>query len=353
VGGDKVDTYPGWHLVIGFEGTKPSAELLSFIREEKIGGIVLFRRNWESLGQFKYLISKLTEAGEGELFVCIDHEGGRVHRLSKPFTHFPPQAVLAGAEDGTVFNIGKAMAAELSAVGINVNFAPVLDIATNPFNPVIGDRAFGPDPEKVSNLGILMIQGMLEGNVMPCGKHFPGHGDTNLDSHLSLPVLPHTKKRLEACELLPFRKAIAADVPSIMTAHILVPNIDSLWPASISRSITYGLLRRQMNFEGLIFTDDLLMKGISSQMTYEEAASRALNAGADIILICNDISVQRSVLDSIKKAMDRGTLIDLSESRMRIRRAKGRFCSASLNHPPLSVIGCKEHAFLVKKLTAV
>lgn len=346
-------SYPGCHLVIGFEGKKPSGELLSFIREERIGGVVLFKRNWESLGQFRDLISRLKEAGEGEFFVCIDHEGGRVNRLSKPFTHFPPQSALAGAENGDVFNVGKAMAAELSAAGINVNFSPVLDVATNPFNPVIGDRAFGPDPEKVSNLGILMIQGMLEGNVMPCGKHFPGHGDTNLDSHLSLPVLPHTKRRLEVCELLPFRKAIAAGVPSIMTAHILAPNIDPEWPASISRIITNGILRRQMDFDGLIFTDDLLMKGITSQMTCEEAACRALNAGADIILICNDISLQKKALDSMKRAMDSGALIDLSESRTRIKRAKQRFCDNSINYPPASVIGCKEHAFLAKKLAAI
>lgn len=345
-----MDTYPGQHFVIGFEGKKPSSELLSFISEEKIGGVVLFKRNWESVDQFKDLISKIQEAGDGGLFVCIDHEGGRVVRLSKPFTHFPPQAKLACAENGDVFNVGKAMAAELSAVGINVNFSPVLDVATNPFNPVIGDRAFGPDPEKVSNLGILMIQGMLDGNVMPCGKHFPGHGDTNLDSHLSLPVLPHTRRRLDVCELLPFRKAIAAGVPSIMTAHILVPNIDPLWPASISRTITDGLLRRQMNFGGLIFTDDLLMKGITSQMTCEEAACRALGAGADMILICNDISLQRRTLDAVKKAMNSGTLIDLSESRTRIKRSKERFLNSSINHPPLSLIGSKEHTLLAKKI---
>jgi len=305
------------------------------------------------LKQLRYLISKLNEAGDGELFICIDHEGGRVFRLFKPFTHFPSQATMATAGDSIVFKVGQAMAGELRAAGFNVNFSPVLDVATNPFNPVIGDRSFSHDAEKVSNLGILLIQGMLEQNVMPCGKHFPGHGDTNLDSHLSLPILPHTKRRLEICELLPFKKAIAAGIPSIMTAHILVPNIDPRWPASISRSITHGILRRQLQFNGLVFIDDLLMKGISSQLTYEDAACQALNAGADIILICNDISIQKRVIDSLKKAADLGKLIELSDSQMRIKQAKRRFCSPSIGLPPLSIIGSKAHETLKRKIGAI
>lgn len=336
----------GQHMIIGFEGTKPSDDLLDFIREEKIGGVILFERNWKSLKQLSYLIKKLQEAGEGKLFIGVDQEGGRVVRFPRPFTHFPSMAKLALMGEATAYKVAVAMGQELSAVGVNVNFAPVLDVATNTFNPVIGDRSFGSDPEIVSSFGALMIQGLLDANVMPCGKHFPGHGDTNIDSHLALPVLPHTRHRLDVCELVPFKKAIAAGVPAIMTAHILVPNLDSKWPASISRKITRGILRQELNFEGLTITDDLLMGGITSQMTLEYAALKSLKSGADMFLVSNNMTAQKKIVDALKRALDKGEIDNNIRSLKRISRLKDQFMDTSIERPSIKIIGCSDHHYL-------
>jgi len=314
----------GQLMIIGFEGTKASDELLSFIRDEGIGGVILFKRNYESARQLKNLISELQEAGEGKLFVSIDHEGGRVMRLNKPFTHFGAAARVAEQGAQAVYEVGFAMAKELSDVGINLDFAPVLDVATNIFNTVIGDRSYGGDPAIAAELAIQMMKGLMDGGVIACGKHFPGHGDTDIDSHLALPVLPHTKRRLDICELVPFKAAIAAGVPMMMTAHILIPSLDANWPASISRCIVHELLRRDLGFEGVIITDDLRMKGISNFLSIPDAACRAIEAGHDMIMICRDLDLEKQVLDHLKKVSDDGKLIDLEKRFKRIDDLKAR-----------------------------
>jgi len=316
----------GQLMIIGFEGAKASDELLSFIRDEGIGGVILFKRNFESKKQLKRLIQELQEAGEGRLFVSIDHEGGRVMRLHEPFTHFP--AAMRVAEKGAkaIYEVGKTMAIELSQVGFNLNYAPVLDVATNAFNTVIGDRSFGSDPVFVAEIGIQMMRGLMEGGIIACGKHFPGHGDTDLDSHLSLPVLNHTRQRMNVCELHPFKVAIAAGIPMIMTAHVLIPNLDPKWPASISRRITDELLRRELGFEGVIVTDDILMKGIANLLPVPEAACHAIEAGADIIMLCKGgIELQRQALNAVRKCHDDGKLAGIEERLGRINSLKDRF----------------------------
>ena len=313
----------GQLIIIGFEGTNAMPELLDFIREEGIGGVILFKRNYESVKQLKKLIAGLKDAADGKLIVSIDHEGGRVMRLDAPFTHFPAAAKVAQGGTRAVYDVGLKMGRELSGVGINLNFAPVLDVATNAFNNVIGDRSFGSDPLHVAELGVEFMRGLWEAGVIPCGKHFPGHGDTDLDSHLSLPLVSHTKRRFDVCEFHPFRVAIAAKVPMIMTAHLLAPNLDPRWPASISKRITSEILRKELAFKGVIITDDLRMKGISNLMPIPDAALKALEAGHDMLMVCRNMEIQKKVLDNIKKAADGGLIPDLEKRLARIASLKG------------------------------
>jgi beta-N-acetylhexosaminidase len=312
----------GQLMIVGFEGTKATGDIISFIRDEAIGGVILFKRNYESLRQLKRLTGELQDAAEGRLIISVDHEGGRVMRFGPPFTQFPAAARVAEMGLEAVHEVGLKMGRELSDAGINLDFAPVLDVATNAFNTVIGDRAFGGDPLAVADHAIQMMKGLWEAGVVPCGKHVPGHGDTDLDSHLSLPVIPHTKRRLELCELHPFRVAIAAGIPMIMTAHLLVPNLDSNWPASVSRRITTELLRKELGFKGVIITDDLRMKGITNLMPVPDAAVKAMEAGHDMVMICRDFELQRRTLDALKRAADEGRISDIETRLNRIKKLK-------------------------------
>ncbi|MFH1873962.1 MAG: beta-N-acetylhexosaminidase [Pseudomonadota bacterium] len=349
----------GQLLIIGIPDTKPSNLLLGFIRKEKIGGVILFKRNFESVKQLDYLIQKLQEAGEGKLFIGVDQEGGRVMRLSEPFTQFSsmkeiasrhcerseaiPSRYVLPEQSQRVYDVATALALELSAVGINLNFAPVLDVATNGFNQVIGDRAFSHEPKIVAELGVQFMKGLTENGVMACGKHFPGHGDTDLDSHLALPVMPHTRKRLDACELIPFRQAVAANFPALMTAHILLPNLDPDFPASTSKLITKKILRDEFGFQGLIMSDDLLMKGITSQMSIEDAALKSLQSEHDMVLICDNFEAQCRTVERLKDALDNQELTKVEEKIARINRFASQYCQPPKPLPPLKVIGCKEH----------
>ena len=190
--------------------------------------------------------------------VAIDHEGGRVLRLGEPFTQFPPAAVVGRTRNPDLaYRVGHAMGVELASVGIDLSFAPVLDVHSNPANPVIGDRAFGSDPALVSEMGIALMRGLHDGGVLSCGKHFPGHGDTEKDSHLELPVVRRSRAELEQTELVPFRAAIAAGVPMLMSAHVLYPALDPEHPATLSRAILTDLLRGELHFDGVVASDDL------------------------------------------------------------------------------------------------
>lgn len=312
----------GQLLIAGFEGTKADDGLLSFVRSENIGGVILFKRNYSSPRQLKRLIADLQDAAGGELIVSIDHEGGRVMRLSAPFTHFPPARKVAEGGADAVYEAGRKMGEELSKAGINLDFAPVLDVVTNAFNEVIGDRAFGSEPTMVAEMGVQMMRGLWDAGIVPCGKHFPGHGDTDLDSHLSLPVSNHTIRRIEACELHPFRVAIAAKIPMLMTAHLLIPNLDPKWPASVSKRITHELLRKELGFDGVIITDDLRMKGIADLMPVPDAAMKAFEAGHDMVMVCRDQGLEMSVLDAMKRAYDEGRFPDLETRLDRVARLK-------------------------------
>ncbi len=260
----------GQLLIGSFHGSDIPVELRALAREFDLGGVTLFGRlgNIESPGQLAELSFDLRSLGaELPAWVGIDQEGGRVARLRSPFTEWPPMAVLGRSDDPSLAaKFANALAVELSAVGVSLDYAPVLDIHTNPKNPVIGDRALGETPDIVARLGRVIIEELQHAGVAACGKHFPGHGDTATDSHLELPVVEHPPERLREVEFVPFRAAIEANVAFIMTAHVLVASLDEQRPATLSRRIVTGILREEVGFGGVIVSDDLQMKAISARL---------------------------------------------------------------------------------------
>ncbi|HXQ23734.1 MAG TPA: beta-N-acetylhexosaminidase [Candidatus Acidoferrales bacterium] len=298
----------GQLLFVGIPGRTLDADTRRMLEQLRVGGIVLFRRNAGTPAEIAALTAEL-HALPSHPLIAIDHEGGRVMRLGEPFTKFPAAAVIGGCHDADLaYRVGTAMGVELASVGIDVNFAPVLDVHSNPANPVIGDRAFGSDPELVSQLGVAMMRGLLDGGIIPCGKHFPGHGVTEKDSHLELPVVRHTRAEIERTELPPFRAAIAADVPMLMTAHVLYPALDAERPATLSRLILTDLLRAELGFGGVVVSDDLEMRAIAGHQPIGDAAIVTLNAGVDVLLVCEHLSEAALACGAIEKAAGDGGL---------------------------------------------
>ena len=272
------------------------------------GGVVLFRRNVGTPAEIAALTAQLHTLPSRPL-VAIDHEGGRVMRLGPPFTQFPPAATFGATGDpAEAYRAGHTMGVELAGVGIDVNFAPVLDVHSNPANPIIGDRAFGSDPARVAEMGCALLQGLRDAGVIPCGKHFPGHGDTERDSHLELPVVRRSRDEIERTELPPFRAAIAAGVPMLMTAHVVYPALDPAAPATLSPAILRGLLRDELGFAGVIASDDLEMGAIAAHQSVGDAAVAALQAGADALLVCQELHQATAAAAAIAQALDRGIL---------------------------------------------
>lgn len=355
----------GQLLIGSLPGTSIPPELRSLAREFSLGGVILFARNIEAPEQVAELSHDLqTLATELPLWVSVDQEGGRVARLKAPFTEWPPMAVLGRSGDaGLASRFAAALAAELREVGITLDYAPVLDIHTNPKNPVIGDRALGEDADTVARLGAAIVRGLQENGVAACGKHFPGHGDTSTDSHVELPIVEHPPDRIRRVECVPFRAAIEAGVAFIMTAHVLVPSIDEEKPATLSRRIVYDLLRDELGFAGVILSDDLEMKALAATYTVADAAVQAIAAGCDGVLVCRaqaedrsrDIDVQAEVLEALVHAVEDGRIpyTRLDDALARQRRAKERFLAAAVAagwRPLRQVIGCDEHADIAEAM---
>jgi beta-N-acetylhexosaminidase len=284
----------GQTLMIGFEGLSVTAELRDMIEHYHIGGVILFARNIASPNQVAKLTADLQalarESGLAPLLIAIDQEGGRVARLTEQtgFVEFPSAMAVAATNDvRNAGRIAQALAVELRAVGINVDFAPVLDVNNNPSNPVIGTRSFGCDPRRVAACGVAFIEAMQAEGVLSFGKHFPGYGDISVDPHLALPTIPHDLSHLEAMEFIPFRAAMTAHVAGIMSAHAIFPALDPTpgRPATISLAVLTGLLRDTMVYKGLLVTDSLEMGAlVEAGYTPPHAALAACMAGSDILL---------------------------------------------------------------------
>ena len=321
----------GQLIMVGFEGTQANEAIEAHIRERYVGGIVLFSRNIQSPKQTAELANQLQRLAESTahripLFIGIDQEGGWVIRLKEGATVLPGNMAL-GATGSTELaeRAGEITAAELAAVGVNFNFAPVMDVNNNPRNPVIGRRSFGGSPELVSRLGAAYIRGLQRNGVLGTAKHFPGHGDTTVDSHFDLPTVNHDLDRIHALELQPFRAAIDADVAAIMTAHIVYPAFDADRPATLSPSILTDVLRKELGFDGLLVTDDMEMKAIDDRYRSGEAAVMAIEAGADIVMVLWTPTKQNEVFDALLSAVKSGRISQarLDQSVERILKSKG------------------------------
>jgi beta-N-acetylhexosaminidase len=351
----------GQLLIGSFAGTTITPEIRSLAREFSLGGVTLFSRNIEAPEQVAELSIDLQKLAAGlPLWVAIDQEGGRVARLRKPFTEWPPMAVLG--RSGSVElarRFAAALAAELRAVGVTLDYAPVLDIHTNPRNPVIGDRALADSAELVGRLGAAIVRGLQDDGVAACGKHFPGHGDTSVDSHLDLPLVEHPPDRIRRVECLPFRDAIDAGVAFIMTAHVLVPALDEERPATLSPKIVQAILRDELDFGGVILSDDLEMKAIARSSAVPEAAVQAIAAGCDGVLICSgDADVQAATLEALVHAVEDGRIsfTRMEDALKRLRLAKERFLAAPVASPDRSpqlqhVVGCDAHQRIAEEMS--
>jgi len=340
-------------------------ELRSLAREFDLGGVILFSRNIEAPEQVAELAAESEALGRtSPAWVSVDQEGGRVARLKEPFTKWPPMATLgrAGSEgEALAERFAQALAEELRAVGITLDYAPVLDIHTNPKNPVIGDRALAERADDVARLGRVIIKALQESGVAACGKHFPGHGDTSTDSHFELPLIEHAPDRLRAIEFEPFRAAVAEQVAFIMTAHVLVPSLDEERPSTLSPRVVQALLREELGFEGVILSDDLEMKAVSARYPVPESAVEAIRAGCDGILICSgDLDLQARTLEVLVKAVESGTITAArcDDAFMRLRRAKERFLIGERPGPARrirdlrQVLGREEHQLVAAEMAA-
>ncbi len=347
----------GQLLMVGFDGSTPSKEVESLIKKNHVGGVILFSRNLKTPLQCAKLTQSLQALSkESPLLIGIDQEGGRVSRLPKPFIQFPSARTFGQANNiQRTYDAAEALAKELTAVGINLNFAPVLDIDTNPNNPIIGDRAFGASPLLVSEHALALMSGLQDNHIIACGKHFPGHGDTNLDSHKTLPSVAHPISRLNDIELKPFIHLAKNGLLAIMTAHVLYSKIDALRPASLSKKIVTEILREAIGFSGVIISDDLEMKGITEKMSVAEAAVAAIVAGSDLLLVCQSYDEQMAALESLVHAVEKGHIsedrVDQSVRRLLALKEK-MHCRAK--KPTASeikkVVGCDRHHALMDAL---
>ncbi|MGE3707450.1 MAG: beta-N-acetylhexosaminidase [Vicinamibacterales bacterium] len=331
----------GQLLIAGFNGHEIPVELKALAREFGLGGVILFARNVaepEQVAGLSHEAARLTQ--DVPAWVSVDQEGGRVARLKAPFTEWPPMATLGRSGDtGLAARFARALAAEMRAVGVTLDYAPVLDIHTNPKNPVIGDRALAERADEVARLGRAIIEALQDEGVAACGKHFPGHGDTSTDSHLDLPLVEHPPERLRDVELVPFRAAIEAGVATMMTAHILMPALDERRPATLSRLIVHGLLRDTLGYQGVILSDDLEMKAIARTYQVPAAAVLAIEAGCDGVLVCSgDTETQAATLEALVHAVEDGRLplARVQDALQRMRRAKERFLPAAVSARPSS-----------------
>ncbi len=321
-----------------------------------VAGAILFKRNVAAgAGPVARLTDALKREAGRPFLVCVDQEGGRVARLrGEPFTALPPMRELgARGDEALAFAAGRVLAREVRAVGIDVDFAPVLDVDTNPANPVIGDRSLGRDAGEVGRLGVALARGIESEGVASCGKHFPGHGDTSQDSHLTLPTLPHAMGRLRDVELAPFAAYARAGLASIMTAHVVFEAVEPGVPATFSRRVLDGILRRELGFAGVIVSDDLEMKAIAERFSMEEAAVSSVAAGADLLLVCHRAERQQQVVDALaREAEGSGVFRErLAEAAGRVAALARRFASPPQGETGLRVLGGAEHRALAAGLT--
>ena len=368
--GMTVEEKVGQLLIAGIEGTSPGGDAATAIQEYHVGGVILFGRNVESAGQLAALTNGL-KALNGDyvpLFLAVDEEGGRVSRMPPEVRDLPAALTFGSIEDpearmDACFVLGQVLAAECGAFGFNLDFAPVMDIWSNPENTVIGDRAFGTDAAGVTGAANETALGILSGGVIPVAKHFPGHGDTLVDSHAGLPVVDKTLEELEELELQPFRQAVETtcvygtyggdtSIPAVMVAHILMTAIDPGRPASLSPAVVTGVLRENLGFDGVVFTDDLTMAAVSETYGMGEACVLAVEAGCDGLLVCHGADNLAQARTALLEAVADGRISQarLDESVTRILSLKESYglSSAPVEEPDVESLNQSIAALLAR-----
>ncbi|MDB4953095.1 MAG: glycoside hydrolase family 3 domain protein [Myxococcales bacterium] len=354
----------GQLLWVGFQGASLPPRLAAKLDAGCYGATVVSKRNLsaDELCDLDALVALNADlhrrAPDGTpALIAIDHEGGVVQRVRAPATVWPPMLGHDGlppGEDTVVAEqVGKAIGDELRALGIDINFAPVLDVHTNPANPIIGARAFGHDADTVARRALAFARGLDAGGILACGKHFPGHGDTEKDSHLELPRVGHDWERLDKIELEPFRQAAIAKLPMLMTAHVIFAALDTHRPATLSEQVVTGLLRGKLGYRGVIVSDDLDMRAIAGQMGADHAAVGAIRAGCDVLLLCNEPN-QELVEEGVIKAAEKDAELRrrIGESAARVRAMKLAHAANQAKHPAPSraVVGSLAHRRLADRL---
>lgn len=314
----------GQLLISGIKGTSLLPEEIEFIKNEKLGGIILFTHNFEDPAQLAELVNSIQKLrDEYPLFISVDQEGGRVMRFKKHFTQFPAMLDIASLDSPKLmFEVHQIIAKELSACGINMSYSPCCDILTNPDNKVIGDRAYGTDAESVEKYISAAIRGLQTSGLLSCAKHFPGHGSSSKDSHFDLPLVKTSLAELKSREVIPFIKASKSRVEFIMMAHLLVDALDDKLPTSLSPK-AYEFLRQETKFTKIVITDDMEMKAISDKYTIEEAAVMALAAGTDMLLY-RFMDDAKKALGAIREAVKKKSLKreDVVEKLLRVEKCK-------------------------------
>ena len=304
----------GQLFFIGLRGPTLTDAEAAFIVERDIGGVIYFARNVQSPEQVHALSASIQNLrhrtkSKQPFFIGVDQEGGRVARLRAPLTEWPPLAAVGRLDSTSVaFKVATVMAQELAAVGINLDFAPSVDVFTNPLNTVIGDRALSEDPERVAKLASALVRGFIKGGIIPCAKHFPGHGNTLVDSHLGLPIEDADLERLRAVELVPFRKVFRARLDLVMTAHIKFPKIDPEFPATLSKIFVQNILKDELRYRGLVITDDLGMGALAQSYPVTEIPVLALEAGCDLLCYCNEFENFGPAYDAVAAAVRGGRI---------------------------------------------
>ncbi|MEO6418665.1 MAG: beta-N-acetylhexosaminidase [Polyangiaceae bacterium] len=323
----------GQLIIGGFQGTALSPTYARALERGERGGAILFRRNLpQGLEALAHLNATIVAASRADLspLIGVDQEGGRVARIGLPALRVPPMQTLAKlGDEAFAERVATAMGTELATLGFTTSFAPVLDVHSHPNNPVIGDRSFGTNADVVARYGVAFCAGLRKAGVFACGKHFPGHGDTHVDSHFDLPVIDHDRARLDAIELVPFRAAALAGIESLMTAHVVVSKIDPEVPATLSRTICTELLRGELAFRGVLISDDLEMKAVADRYPVEESAVLAVAAGCDLLLICSDEALQTRAHEALVLRAEKD-----STFRMRCEEAFTRSLELRKRFPP-------------------
>lgn len=307
-----LDEKIGQLVISGFYGTTLDENILKLIKEDKISGVILFNRNVKNSSTLLSLNNSLKESNKNNklpLFISVDEEGGLVTRMPKDIKRLPTNKYIGSLNNNDLsYKVGEILGEQLSFFGFNMNFAPVLDINSNPNNPVIGDRSFSNNKDIVANLGASTMKGIQSKNIISVVKHFPGHGDTSVDSHINLPVVNYDINRLNSFEFVPFKTAIQNGADAVMVGHILLPKIDNKYHSSMSYEIVTNILRKDLGFNGLVISDDMTMGAITKNYSIEEAAVKSINSSVDLLLVCQKYENTENVLKALKEAVLNGTI---------------------------------------------